>query len=215
VPDLANSTAEPFVVEGLQTEAGHPLVLDEVVGDVVYVREADPGDDPTTRGQVDPGQRVVTASPVGCIAIHLTDQVGENDAIYWLRVVPDGREPGLVLARTLRPGEEDDGRRVHVRPGERLELPEGAVQISLDGIDHFYRDIDPERPHGSMAAVVRVWEVTGGINPAELGRLVQAAAHRLDSSAYLLPRLQAVRESLRDNGVGGRLWSQPWVSMYT
>ena len=203
MPDLGNNTDEPFFVEGLQTEKGGPLVLDEVVGSAVFVREADPGDDPSVRVRVDPGQRVIVTSPVGGVAIHLTDEEGEDDAIYWLRVVLDRREPGLVLARTLRFGEADDGRRVHVRPGERFELPKGAVQISLDGIEAFYQDLDPDRPHGSMAAVVRVWQKTAGIDPPELGLIVQAAAHRLDAAAYLMPRLLTVGESLRSDGEGG------------
>jgi hypothetical protein len=54
-----------------------------------------------------------------------------------------------------------------------------------------------------MAAVVRVWQKTGGIYPDELGRIVQAAAHRLDAAAYLMPRLLAVGESVRNDGIGG------------
>lgn len=201
--DLINETDEPFWIEGLRSEGGESLVLDEVVEDIVFVRHADPGDDTDERIRLDPGQRVVITSPRGCIAICLTDNDDEDDAIYWIRIVPVRREAGAIFGRSLRPGEPDDGRRVHVRPGERLELPAGSVQISLDAIEEFYRDLDPDRPHG-LGAVLRVWLKVAGVEPPELARLALAAAHRLDAATHLLHRATSTGEFLhRQDRVGG------------
>lgn len=100
--DTQNGTLAPIWFEGLQTETGEPLVLDEVVGDIVYVRQADPGDDTSARVRLDPGQRLHVASPVGCIAVCLSDEVGADDAIYWVRLVLDSRDDGVAYGRSLR-----------------------------------------------------------------------------------------------------------------
>jgi hypothetical protein len=200
--ELRNDTSERVWFEGGSTD-GEALVLDGVEGMTVFVRSADPSDDTTARVPVDPGQRIAIATPVGCIAICLSDQSDANDAIYWLRVVPDGRADGVVYGRTLAPGEEDDGRRVHIRPGERFELPMGSVQISLDEIEEFYRNVDPDRRSGSLAAVVRVWHATRAIEPIELQRVAQAAAHRLDAANYLLRQALATGEDLRTGADAG------------
>lgn len=200
---LRNDSDVPLWVEGLRATNGDPLVLDEAIGTTVFVRHADPGDDTSQRVRLDPGQDLGIATPIGCIAICMSDQPGADDAIYWMRVVPDRRGDGVVYGRTLRPGESDDGRRVHVRPGERFELPEGSVQITLDEIEQFYRDVDPERPSGSMAAVVRVWHSTRAIEPPELARTAQAAAHRLDAAVHLLERGRAIGRTLREEDTGG------------
>ncbi len=200
---LRNDTDVPIWVEGLRAENGDHLVLDEVIDATVYVRHADPGDDTSRRVRLDPGQEVAIATPVGCIAVCMSDQAGADDAIYWMRVVPDRRGHGVVYGRTLRPGEDDDGRRVHVRPGERFELPEGSVRISLDDLERFYQDVDPDRPSGSMAAVVRVWHTTKAIEPPELARTAQAAAHRLDAATYLLDRARVLGRTVREEDTGG------------
>lgn len=204
MPNVRNDTDSTVWVEGLRSTDGNAFVLDEVVGATVFVRQADPDDDVDLRVRLDPGQEVVTSTPIHSIAICESDQVGANDTIYWLRVVPDGRDEGVVYGRTLRRDEADDGRRVHVRPGERFELPKGSVQIELDEIEDFYKEIDPERPHGSFAAVVRVWQRTAGIRPPELARVAQAAAHRLDAATYSLHRATSIGQLLRSqDGSGG------------
>ena len=200
---IRNDTAETLWVE-LRGEGGATLVLDEVVGDVVYVRQPDPGDETSQRIRLEPGQAVVVESPVGAISFHPTDQVGANDMVFSLRVVPERREPGVVFARTLRRDEPDDGRRVHVRPGEQLTLAPGSVSVALDAIDDYYRSVDPERPEGSLASALRVWFGMKSDVQAETLRLAGAAAHRLDAAEHLLRRAELIRSSLvSEDGLGG------------
>ena len=127
-----------------------------------------------------------------------------NDMVFSLRVVPERREPGVVFAWTLRRDEPDDGRRVHVRPGEQLTLAPGSVSVALDAIDDYYRSVDPERPEGSLASALRVWFGMKSDVQAETLRLAGAAAHRLDAAEHLLRRAELIRSSLvSEDGLGG------------
>ena len=179
-------------------ESGTPLLLDEVVDDVVYLRHMDRSDTPEGRIRVEPGQRVVVTTPIGAIGLNASGDAGANDLLFQLRVVPDGRANGVVYGRTLLHGEADDGRRVHVRPGESFTLAKGAVTVALDAIDDYYRNVDHERPQGSLATALRVWF---GIDPGantEMHRLTTAAAYRLDAAEHLLRRAHSIRSAMPD-----------------
>jgi hypothetical protein len=177
-----------------------PVLIDEVVGDTVFVRHLDPGEEPGGRIPLEPGQSVLLTTPIAAVGLHTSDQVGANDMIFDLRVVPDGRAPGTVYARTLRFNELDDGRRVHVRPGETLTLAPGAVTVQLDAIDEYYRKVDPARPEGSLATALRVWFGMGTGQAPELLMLMSAAAYRLDAAHHLLCHAEVARCSLQQAG---------------
>jgi hypothetical protein len=124
--------------------------------------------------------------------------------VYGLRVVPAGRAAGIAYGRTLRVGESDDGRRVHVRPGESLAFAPGSLAIALDAIDDYYRHVDPDRPEGSLATALRVWFGVASDVTDEARRLLGAAAHRFDAAQHLLGRAATVRASFEDDSdLGG------------
>ena len=62
-------------------------------------------------------------------------------------------------------------------------------------------------PSGRVGASLRefaLWHVIGAIEPPELARIAQAAAHRLDSASYLLGAAEPIGQSLRrEDGPGG------------
>jgi hypothetical protein len=181
-------------------DCGNPVLIDEVEGDTVFVRHLDPGEQPGGRIPIEPGQCVLMTTPISAVGLHTSDQVGANDMMFPLRVVPDGRVPGTVYARTLRFDELDDGRRIHVRPGETLTLAPGSVNVNLDAIDEYYRKVDPARPDGSLATALRVWFGISTGHLPEVLLLTSAAAYRLDAAQHLLRRAEEVRRSLEHVG---------------
>ncbi len=198
-----NDTDQTLWAE-VRDESGNLLILDEVVEDIVYVRQMDLCDRAQGRIRLEPSQRVVTTTPVGAIGLNASDQVGANDLLFSLRVVPAGRSVGVIHGRTLRRGEADDGRRVHVRPGETFMLAPGSVTVALDAIDEFYRNIDPERPEGTLAAALRVWFGIAPGDSVEIRMLTNAAAYRLDAAEHLLRRAASIRSLLQDESdLGG------------
>lgn len=73
-------------------------------------------------GQADQGQEPIE---IRALSLNLTPEVGADDVLVAVRIVPDGREGKVVFARTLRPEEDDDGTPVVVNPalGERHRTP--------------------------------------------------------------------------------------------
>ncbi len=182
-------------------DAGNPMpvVIDEVISDTVFVRHPDPGDVPLGRVPLEPGQSAVMTTPIDGVGLCASGEVGADDEMFSLRVVPEGRADGVVFGRTLRHGELDDGRRVHVRPGESFSLAPGAVAVALAAIDDYYRQVDSSRPEGCLATALRVWFGIGSHDEAsEMRMLTVAAAHRLDAAEHLLRRAAHVRYSMKD-----------------
>jgi hypothetical protein len=186
VSEIRNDDDTAVWVEA-RNSTGQLLLLDERTPTIVFVREPDPGDEAGGRIRLDPGQTMVITRAVS----------------YYVRIVTDRRADGAVYARSLRPGEIDDGRRVHVRPGENLVFEAGSVSVRLDELDAFYRGVDPERPEGSIGAVVRVWLALGATEPRELGLIAQAAAHRLDAATHLVRRAITLGAAIRAEDAPG------------
>lgn len=63
-----------------------------------------------------------------------------------------------------------------------------------------YRQVDPDRPEGSLATALRVWFGIGTHDLAETRMLTTAAAYRLDAAQHLLRRAERMRDSLRAEG---------------
>ena len=173
-----------------------PVVLDGRDGHTLFVRELDPGDelqpfefDPTT-------EAIVLMTAIGATFLCATPQVGADDALTPpIRVVPDGRDGPNVYMRTLRHGEADDGRRVHVRPGEIPVFRAGSLVIELDALDeHFTLGLEGYAP---LANTVWTWlTITGkGRNQAR-DLYVLAAARRLDGAAVAWTRSKELLRSI-------------------
>ena len=201
---IRNSTGE---TRGLSsaTQGEASLVLDEVVGDVVYVRQPDPGDDTSQRICLEPGQVVVVESPIAAISLHPTDQVGANDMVFSLRVGTRKARAG----RHLRGGHFDATRRTTAAasstsdPANSSRWHRGSVSIALDAIDDYYLKRRSRAARGQLPPALRVWFGMTSDVPAETLRLAGAAAHRLDAAEHLLRR-ETIRSSLVcDDDLGG------------
>jgi hypothetical protein len=119
------------------------------------------------------------------LAVNLTPEVGANDALLGVRVVPAGRNGTKVFGRTLADGEQDSDEPVTFYPyaGEELHFPSGSVQISL-------RDLDRGNQPGPdgyapVANTLWTWLVFGAPPDPALFRFLFAAARRLDTAHAL------------------------------
>ena len=179
-----------------------PAALDERVGDTVFLRHADPCDPPVLpRILVRPGDRVVTTTPIAAAGVNITSEVGRvDDLITSVRVVLDRRENGIVYGRSLREGEPDDGRRIHVRPGEQLVFEPGALKVSLDEMDR--REPATETGHVNLAPVIWAW-LQLAPPTVESVRYVLAAARRLDAANRLLLSVQQASDRLSADAESG------------
>ena len=111
------------------------------------------------------------------------------------RVIPIREEPGSVIARALRFGEQDDGRRAHVRPGDSLVMEE--LSIELDYIDEWEgKDVEGYVP---LTPVLFTWMSFSDTLSGDFRRYMLAAARRLDQAQNLFERIEVLRE---ENPVG-------------
>jgi hypothetical protein len=159
-------------------------------GNTVYVRAVDPCDDQEPeRVPVNPGDTVVVMEHLSHISHHLTPE-GTDGYLLAQRIVEVSREPGKVVARTLRYGEADDGRRVHVRPGDNLEV---HPTMELDTIDEFEsRGISGYVP---ITPVLFTWLTMMPQPTGDKPRYLLAAARRLDLAESLFRRVEELRHS--------------------
>lgn len=62
-------------------------------------------------------------------SLNTTSEVGDMSGLVMsMRLVETRREPGHVYARTLRHGEADDGRRIHIEPGDAFTIEAKTVE---------------------------------------------------------------------------------------
>ena len=125
----------------------------------------------------------MTTQPIRYLGFNMGPNVGENDTLMGVRVVPAGRDGHIVLGKTLNHGEPDSGEYISVREGERLLFPVGSVKITI-------RDIDRENVPGpdgyaAVANTVWTWLQVGPEPDANLFRFLAAAARRLDTAHAL------------------------------
>ena len=134
----------------------------------------------------DPEDQKPEPVEIRALSLNLTPEVSADDMLVAVRVVPDGRDGNIVLARSLRPGEKDDGTPVVVKPalGERLQLRPGSVQISIRDVDRYAK----QGPDGYAPITNTIWTYLSIGNPArpELLHYLLAAARRLDGTHTLL-----------------------------
>jgi hypothetical protein len=123
------------------------------------------------------------------VTLNLTPEIGEDDCLVYTRVVPDGREGTVVYARSLLPGEQDDGRAILLEPesGERLVFRPGAIRLSIDDADRLAKtEPDGYRP---ITNTVWTWLRFGPILDVRLFRHLLASARRLDGTYVLFAEI--------------------------
>lgn len=141
---------------------------------------------------------------IRALSLNLTPEVDADDMLVAVRVVPDGRDRNIVLARSLRLGEGDDGTPVVVNPalGERLQLRPGSVQISIRDVDRYAK----QGPDGYAPITNTIWTYLSIGDPVgpELFRYLLAAARRLDGTHALLAEISSIVTDLSGGFIGRR-----------
>ena len=179
--------------------AGRPdpvhVALDGRQGHKLFVRELDSGEG-LQPFDFDPAvDEMVVMTPIAATFLCASRDVGADDALtHPIRVVPDGRDETHVYMRTLRHGEADDGRRVHVRPGQSPVFRAGSMVIELEALDeHFTRGLEG---HAPLTNTVWTWlTITGRDHGQSRNLYVMAAARRLDGASVVWARSTELRSS--------------------
>lgn len=191
-----------MILEG--ADAPVAVVLDGRDGNQVFVRQADPADGAPPRIPIYEGDQIVMMTPIAALTISQTEEVGRvDDLLTWVRAVPVRREGNTVFARTLQHGEPDDGRRVHVRPGDQLTFEQGAVVIDLDAIDEKEAAGAGTGEYVPLTPVLWTWMSVGGGHDQGKVRYLLAAARRLDAANVLLADVEQRRSALNREGLPG------------
>ena len=107
-----------------------------------------------------------------------------------MRLLETRREPGHVYARTVRQGEEDDGRRIHLEPGEAFTIEQ--LTVELEHIDE--QEKPTESGYVPLTPVLWSW-LSIGERHESLYRYLLAAARRLDQANEMLMVVERHREA--------------------
>ena len=95
----------------------------------------------------------MSIGPITHMKLNLGPQVGEDDGIVDVRVVPIKREGRTVFVRTLNFGEPDNGEGITVEPGDTLLFQSGSMKITLTDVDRY---CEPT-PDGYASVANTVW----------------------------------------------------------
>lgn len=125
------------------------------------------------------------------VSVSLTNQVGANDSLIAVRVVPMGRIGNRVLGRTLTANEEDTDQPISFYPyrGEELHFPPGSIQITVRDLDRLAKA--DEHGYAHLSNIVWTWLFVGAPPDPMLFRFLVAAARRLDTAHALFVSVHA------------------------
>lgn len=155
-------------------------------GNTIVVREKDPCDPAPSRIPCYEGDEVTKLLPVSHTSVNTTSEVGDmSGLVVSMRLVETRREPGHVYARTLRHGEADDGRRIHIEPGDAFTIE--AMTVELEHIDA--QEQPTESGYVPLTPVLWSW-LSIGERDESLYRYLLAAARRLDQVNEMLTAVQ-------------------------
>lgn len=141
---------------------------------------------------------------VRAISINLSSEIGADDTILWVPIVPDGRDGNIVYARTLRVGESNPGTPVQVNPeiGETLQFRPGSIEISILDVDrHAQLDVDGFAP---ISNTLWTWLTVGTPLSLELFNHLLATGRRLDGTHLLLRDVTNRMATLSGNFIARR-----------
>jgi|SRR5215204_667648 len=141
---------------------------------------------------------------IRAISLNLTPEVGADDALVAVRLIPDGRDGNVVFARSLRPDEKDDDTPVVVDPalGERLRIPPRSIQISIRDVDKSAK-AEPDG-YAPITNTIWTWLSIGDPVAQELFLYLLAAARRLDGTHALLVQVADILDNLSGGFIGRR-----------
>ena len=119
------------------------------------------------------------------LSLNVTPEVGANDGLVFVRVVPAGRDGAKVYGRTLKPGEVDPGVPVTYYPnaGEELHFRPGSVEITIEDVDRMAKP-GPDG-YATISNTVWTWLIVGVLTAPALFRFLVSASRRLDTAHTL------------------------------
>lgn len=165
-------------------------VLEAREGNKVYLRGADPCDPESERIPVFEGDQIIVMEHLAYISLHTTTE-GTGGYLLPLRIVPVREEPGRVVGRTLRYGEPDDGRRIHVRPGNSVQIE--SIQLQIDYVDEW--EGQGVTGYVPLTPVLYTWMCFGTHHSDDKRRYLLSAARRLDQAQALFERIGELRQT--------------------
>ena len=122
----------------------------------------------------------MTKKPITHLALHLGPDVGTNDALIGVRVVPVGREGNKIIVKTLNHGQPDSGEGITRNADEKLLLPPGNARITIQDID---KDNTPHADgYAAVSNTIWTWLQIGPSPDPVLFRFLFAAARTLDTA---------------------------------
>ena len=147
-------------------------------------------------------EKTLTIGPITYISINLGPNVGDDDSLAGVRVVPAGRHGRIVFGRTLNHGEPDSGEGIAVEVGETLEFPPRSVSVTMADVDRYS---EPESDgYAPVANTVWTWLAIPPVSHDQTFiNYLLAAARRLDAAHAHCVRAMG-RLSDRTNEMGFR-----------
>lgn len=167
----------------------------------LLVRQMDPCDPEQDPIPVFDGDEVTVCLALSHTSLNTNEAVGDNSGfLFGMRIVEVRRDDDAVYARTLRWGEPDDGRRVHVYPGQQVKFEEGSIVAEINHID----DLQDATSSGfvTLTPVLLTW-FSFGQHQADGVRYLLAAARRLDSVNFRLIDVDVVSDALNAGDLAG------------
>lgn len=130
--------------------------------------------------------------------------LGPDDEFLLLgRLVPAGSDGNTVFARSLRPGEEDTGKSVHVPAGKRLVIRPGDLSFNSDEIDA--RSPKGRGGYAPVADTLWTWYRLVGAEDPNFLMMVLAVARRLDAThVFWSATMEALEEAASLAGIARR-----------
>ena len=120
---------------------------------------------------------------ISYISLNLSGEVGADDSLITVRVVPNGRDGNTVFGRTLKADEKDDGIGIKLRPNEQLVFGPGDIEVSLDDVDN--RSPQLQTGYKPVANTIWTWFQVFGWPREDLFRYLFATSRRLDTAHAL------------------------------
>ncbi|WP_446007762.1 hypothetical protein [Candidatus Electrothrix sp.] len=130
------------------------------------------------------------------ISINITPEVGANDWVVAVRVVPAGRDGTTVYGRTLMPGEEDSGVPISYNPsaGEKIEFRPGDLKFTIYDIDRI-AEVD-SNGYAPVTYTIQTWLKFCAPVDQNLFLFLVAASKRLDTAYFAYSQITSIAKDI-------------------
>jgi hypothetical protein len=141
---------------------------------------------------------------IRAISLNLTSEIGADDAIISIKVVPDGRKGAIVYGRTPNLEEEklDIPIKYYPENGEELHFKSGSLKFSIIDIDKYAsKSLDG---YSSISNTLWTWLSIGSPLSMDLFMLILSAGRRLDAAHSLLVDILNKRSNIMGDFISKR-----------